>query len=562
MNNRESIPPASLPSLPGTTQLLCELVVVASIGAAYTANWVLRTGKGVGWDQKNYQYYGAYALLSGRLDYDLAPGGMQSWLNPLVYIPQFWLVNHLSPMAAASIFAAVQALNGVLIYALARLVFRSGARWLAVGIALLATVAGMSDPYLFAQLGSTESDYFVSLPVLGALCCLGWAIGSESAQLRRGVAYGAAGFLLGVAAGLKWTCFVYVVGMTAALLILWRPLRLDLRRFLSYAAGGVLGFLPAGGLWSWHLWSQYRNPTFPYWNDLFRSPWHIPSDFRDMRFLPQSTEAAISFPFQWLVGLHPTSETPFRDARFAILAVLVAVVIAALIGKWLARIWSPAGEVKTSNLAASPAHLWLLLTFSVISYIVWIRLFAIQRYLSPLTLLSGLLILVALDLLLPERSAKLAAWVLLASFSLYWMETEPKSWRQPYGSEWFGVHLAAEARAPNTLFVMLGGGPMGYIVPFLPPSSRVLGLREIPPLEQAETALFRRAQEIIARHSGPIRSLSVEPLADVDSDHMKRFGLILDPEGCRRFRSETDQFTTCPMSRQHTPEAPPTTPGG
>jgi hypothetical protein len=562
MNSLPPSQPAAPQAAPNSGRWTWELLVVGAIAAAYTVNWAVKNGKAVGWDQRNYQFYGAYALLSGRLDHDLGPGGMQTWLNPLVYVPQYWLINHLPAMEAASVFAAVQALNGVLVYALARLVFRNAARWLATGIALLAAVTGMSDPYLFSQLGGAESDYYVSLPVLAALCSLCWAIGAESAVWRQVLAYALAGFLLGVAAGLKWTCFVYVVGMTLALLILWPKLRLDGRRFLSYAAGGVLGFLPAGGLWSWHLWRQYRNPTFPFWNDLFRSPWHIPWDFRDVRFLPSSAEQAISYPFQWLIGLHPSSETPFRDARFAILAVLVPVVLAAGLGKWTGRFRGRSEEPERSLLAVSRAHLWLLLTSAVISYLVWIRLFGIQRYLSPITLLGGLLLLVALDLLLTERGSKLAAWVLLCSFSLYWMQTEPKDWRVPYGSDWFGVQLISEVEAPDTLFVMLGAGPMGYIVPFLPSTSRTVRLSETNPAAEPETESFRHARAIISDHSGPIRSLAVEPLREIDYDHLNRFGLSLDLERCRQFRSDTDRFTTCPMTRQTVGESSPTTPQG
>ncbi len=90
---------------------------------------------------------------------------------------------------------------------------------------------------------------------------------------------------------------------------------------------------------------------------------------------------------------------------------------------------------------------------------------------------------------------------------------------------------------------------MGYVVPFLPPSSRTVRLIWIP-LEQ-ETELVRRARQIISEHSGPRRSLSLEPLTEEDDAHLRRFGLTLDQSACVQFRSDTDQFTTCPMTRQN-----------
>ena len=120
---------------------------------------------------------------------------------------------------------------------------------------------------------------------------------------------------------------------------------------------------------------------------------------------------------------------------------------------------------------AARGPLWLLLTFATISYVIWIRLFSIQRYLSPLTLLSGLLLVLALDYLISNRTTKLAGFFLLAVFSFCWMKAETSDWRVPYGTDWFGIKLPAEAEVPDTLFIMLGGGPMGYVVPSLPPST-------------------------------------------------------------------------------------------
>ncbi|MBI3934315.1 MAG: hypothetical protein HY316_06455 [Acidobacteria bacterium] len=553
MHRHQTTEPSAPPGRPGAKLGVWELLIVASLGAAYTARWAIRVGEGISWDQQNYQHYGAYALLSGRLDYDLAPASFQTWLNPLLYVPNYWLVNHLPPVAAGGVMAAVQGLNFVLLYALARMIFNSTTRWLSIAIALLSGVVGMSDPFLFSQLGTTDSDYLVSLPVLSAVCCICWAVGSDPPEKRKCLAVGTAGVLLGIAAGLKWTCFVYVVGMTVAILALWRSLQMDLRRFVFYGAGGVAGFLATGGFWSWHLWEQYRNPIFPYWNNWFNSPWNVPSDFRDERFLPQSFNAAVSYPFQWLLGQHPTSESPFRDARFAILTVLVAVAAAVAIARWVERTGGFSEQIRGSETDASRTQLALLLLFSVVSYLVWLRLFAIQRYLSPLTLLSGMLILVVLEYLLRSRNASLAAFVLLASFCLYWMRTEPKYWRRPYGPDWFGIKLAPEAQLPDTLFVMLGGGPMGYVVPFLPATARTVRLINSTIPRDADTELVRRAGEIISQHRGPIRSLAVEPLGEDDFAYLRRFRLTLDQSECKKFESIMDQFTTCPITRQNAP---------
>ncbi len=92
---------------------------------------------------------------------------------------------------------------------------------------------------------------------------------------------------------------------------------------------------------------------------------------------------------------------------------------------------------------------------------------------------------------------------------------------------------------------------MGYVVPSLPASSRTVRFIDSTiPENGTETELVRRAREIIAQHSGPIRSLSLEPLAEADFNYLRRFGLTLDQSGCKQFRSDVDVFTTCPMAKQ------------
>lgn len=537
--------------LPGRT----EIFLAAALGIVFTTVWAVALGKGVSWDQENYHFYNVYAWISGRMDYHVAPAGLHSWLNPLAYVPQYWLVNHAPPFIAGAIFGAWAGLNFALIYSLGRLVLRRCAPWLAMGIAFTCGMVGFSDPLFLGLIGATDVDNVMSLPVLGSLCAVCWAGRPGTALPEQNRAYALSGILLGFASGLKWTCFVYALGMSLTLIILWSVLRLNLRRFLGFAVGGVVGFLATGGYWSWLLWSEYGNPFFPYWNRYFRSPWAEPSTFRDIRFLPQSVEAAITYPFQWFIGLHPSSEGPFRDARFALLSVLIPLVVVILIGQWIARRWVRCEENAEMTRLAAGKHLWFLLTFSVASYLAWIKVFSIQRYLTPLGLIAGLLLLLTLDWLIPNRVSKLAAFFFLALFCVLWMRLEPEEWRVPYGSSWFGVELPAEAETPDTLFIMIGGGPMGYIVPYLPESTRVIRLTSST-MPELETKLVQRARELISQHSGPMRSLAMVPLTEADFSYLNRFGLARDEGDCRQFRSAVDQFTTCRVMRPNASDSP------
>jgi hypothetical protein len=404
------------------------------------------------------------------------------------------------------------------------------------------------------MIGTSDVDNIVSLPVLVSLCVLCRALRPERSQKDVLWSYALAGFLLGAAAGLKWTCFVYAAGMTVTLLLLWRLLRLNWRIFGAFAAGGVAGFLPTGGYWSWLLWSRYGNPVLPYWNDVFRSLWMPQSDFRDMRFPPESAEHALTYAFQFFIGgeLHPTSEGPLRDARFAILSLLVPLALAAAIGSALAR--------RARDTSAQPERLvpkryfWLILTFTVVSYALWLRVFAIHRYLAPVTFLTALVILCCTDFLFSSRGAAVAAFLTLATFSVYWVQVDLAGWRVPYGSDWFGVRLPPAAQEQDTLFIMLGGGPVSHIVPYLPESARAVRLTgSTVPQDGTETEVARQARAVIQSHGGTMRSLSIQALGPADYAYLERFGLVMDETNCVQFASDTDRFTTCPIFKTDDP---------
>ncbi len=94
---------------------------------------------------------------------------------------------------------------------------------------------------------------------------------------------------------------------------------------------------------------------------------------------------------------------------------------------------------------------WIVATFFVFSYAIWLKKFGVQRYILTLELLTGVVLLLCLDRVL--RSAR-AVWVvlgLLVMVSLLW--TRAPDWgRIPYGVNWFGLAPGGENVSP-TLYV-------------------------------------------------------------------------------------------------------------
>jgi hypothetical protein len=274
-------------------------------------------------------------------------------------------------------------------------------------------------------------------------------------------------------------------------------LRFSLGQFTCYALGGLGGFLGVSGYWYWHLWREFGNPLFPYWNETFRSPWAPLEGFQDLRFVPRTFQEGLTYPFRWFIRLYPSIEPPFRDARWAILTILVPLVIVATAANRIQRDESSTAKTAEQPVVAS-AHFWLLILFFISTYVLWIRLFGIQRYLIPLSLTCGLVIFLALDRLLASQSAKIACFTFLALFCMSW--TRPaEAVRLPYGHDWFGVQLTDAVSAPDTLFIMMGDSPASYVVPFLPGTDRVIRTSGNF-LLQPETGLGQVAMQIITQH--------------------------------------------------------------
>lgn len=525
-----------------------ELLVVALLSVAFTAGRALLLGQDINWDLRNYHYYSVYAWLNHRVTYHLAPAQLQTWLNPLVFLPHYWLMNHVSPTVAGLLFGLFAAVDCILVYAIARLIILTKTRSMAVLLSLLAAAVGLSGPEFLANIGTTSSDITSTIPVLAGVLVLCWGLCPERNAREQYFAYAGCGVLLGLAAGLKLTAMTFVVGMALTLAVLCFRKGFGAVRFALYSAGCLLGFLVTGGYWCWFLWKHYSNPILPYYNTAFRSPWVTIDNWRDNGAVPRKLLTGISYPFQWFIGLYPTSHAPLRDARFALLSVLLPLCLLAVLWRVLHKQGDNEKPASQQQVWVHGNHFWLLLLFGLFSYVLWIRTFAIYRYLLPLDLISGLILLLVLDQLITTNRLKLFSFVLLALFSIGWSKPSIRE-RIPYRKEsWFDVQLPPAVSTPNTIFVVLGHSPLGYLVPYLPTSDRVVRINGNMPI-RLDTRLGQETLKVVSEHAGPIRSLAVFSADDTDKLLLSKLGLVLDETRCDTIRTSFEAIRTCPITK-------------
>ncbi|WP_137179526.1 hypothetical protein [Roseomonas sp. AR75] len=513
--------------------------------------WVL--GKDNNVDLMHYHYYLPHAWLNGRFAHDLFPAGFHTFFNPLVEVPFYWLNQRLPGVAVAGVFGALHGLGGVLIWALARRVLRPATltgvlarpQFLPVLVALLGTASAGS----LLVVGTAHYDTLVGLPVILALLLVAQGGPALFARItaRGALRLVVAGFAAGAAIGLKQTVAPISLGVGLALLLVPGPVATRMANAACFALGGALGVLAFSGFWLWHLWELTGNPLFPYFNEIFRSPFAPAGNNRTLHAMPRSLWEALAWPFiftwkPWRI------DGDVRDPKLLIAYLAVPLGIAC------ALLRRQRGDDTT---LAEPRIGLFLLVAGACAYLLWLGLFSIYRYILPLEMLAPLLIVVAIGFLplrAALRSPALALGLLAAA------PIQPSTmFRLPWGGGAFlpYVHATVPAEFDYRDAIVVAPGwspgwqPYGYTIPFFPPQVafvHVLGA------EHQDARIFEGflpwIERRIAEHRGPIYLLYTPPHRDAPAASIAKHGLVADFAACRPIRGSIGrELALCPVRR-------------
>ncbi|MDB5397713.1 MAG: hypothetical protein JWM91_5219 [Rhodospirillales bacterium] len=533
-------------SLAGSSRLRLSGYLLAFLALPFFAVWAVIYGKEAGWDFQNYHWYDPYSLLSGRLGFDIAVAHHATYYNPFLDVPLYWVATHFPAWTGGALLGAEAGVAAALIGAIAYrlLPFENTRQRMAV--AVLLALSAMTGGGAAGEIGKTSDDIAAGLGAIAGLfvliACFDRVVRAKGADL---LFIALAGFLAGGSPGLKLTSLPYVVGMTLGVLALPGGFWLRILRTGVFGIGVLIGIAVFGGAWFWTIWQYSGNPVFPYFNDLFHSPLVPPGSYRDETFLPKDWSTRLFFPFIFSQNSLTVAEWSFRDLHILIAYILVPVAaLAALFRK-------PVGRRLVDPLMAR-----LMLVMAVGTYVVWIFLFGIYRYLIPLEMLSGLVIVSAAAMLPLRSGVRLAIMVVLLGGAqvMAWKGEEPRfSWQGPY----VGVTVPPIADPANTLILMTENAPMAYVIPAFPkeiPFLRIqgwmIGSKDTSSMLGAE--MHRR----VAEHKGPILGLywPVEHEATVGA--FADYGLKLDDAACKPVESNIQEpidqghpLLLCPLIR-------------
>jgi len=504
----------------------------------FWGGYVLWLGKDTSWDFRNYHWYIPYAFLNGRDGLDMIVAHQATYYNPFQDIPFYVLATHTPAWVALFTLGMVQGANVVPLYLLGRLTLRIEEYKLgAAALALLGQTGGLG----LNMFGTTYHDNTMSIVILSSIVVLVAQRGilKEGPLGRAGAITALAGFLVGATVGLKLPELPFAMGFAAALVALGGDWRHQTTRLVAGGLGGLLGVVALMGYWTIHLEALTGNPLFPYFNDVFKSPLALPAPYRDMRFLPTHFWIAAAFPILFTLNWAIADDIPFRDIRvvLAYVTVIVAIIV------WLAGRRSKDPLVIPE--AARP-----ILAFAGVSYVVWLKLFAIYRYIVSLEMLGPLLVAIAIGLLPIRRRIQLVSLALLflataATTQVDYIE------RSPISDPFVDADVPKIAHPEKAMILLTGNGPLGFIAPSFPhniPLIRVDGWMVQP---QDGTAITRTMKNRVSghlAHRGDLFVLSDAYDMGRTRDALVEYGLRIDWVKCTVFDTNIiGDYEFCPL---------------
>jgi hypothetical protein len=311
------------------------------------------------------------------------------------------------------------------------------------------------------------------------------------------------------------------------------------------------------------LYQKFHSPLFPFYNAYFQSPfWERElADMRDVGWGPKTLWGALKLPYSLT---HTTrgfvGELPLRDWRLAAVAggfwlvVFTSVWRISRAKSVLAAIQQPTGY----SLRA-PAQVFI---FFAVSYVLWLGVFGIYRYLVPLEMMTGTLLVGLLVVAVRNRMVQAAIGLPLILAIL--VTTRVPDWgRTPFGERFFEVQVPPIAS--GSLVLLLDNQPLAYLVPFFPDDARFVGpwwsgYRNYDFTNpRYHNLLQQRINAEIARHRGAIYSIELARTAKGDKNSapgsaaatLPLYGLRHDSRGCQPIRSNVEKqaMVLCSLER-------------
>lgn len=375
------------------------------------------------WDFTNYHYFNPWAFLNGRINYDVGVAGMNAFFNPLPDIPLYLLIKYFNDYPNFICF--VQGMwFGALLFLFFKIVCQvvdtsTRVGKLQVFVILLVGATGWST---FMQIGTSTNEIQISVFIMAGLYVL---LKEMYSSKQNKWLFLLSGLLLGMAMGLKLTAVTYCVSSALAVFLYYRRLERPLEKIFFFAVGGISGFLIFNGFWMYILWEHFQNPFFPFANEIFKSEYASVSNVRDVRFLPKDIWEALLNPLLiFKKGISLASDGNFAgEGNNFIIDYRPVFSFIGLLG--LIVFYLKEKICRREFCLKFDSVMGFLLVWVVISYVLWMFLFNIIRYIVPIEMLLSIFIIVPMFKFYPQKDISRVLYIVLCNFILFLLLSTP-----------------------------------------------------------------------------------------------------------------------------------------
>jgi len=509
-------------------------------------------GQDINWDLLQYHFYNGYAFLHHRSSLDISPAMIQTFYNPFLDVVNYLIINLLNPRLSEFLLGSFSGVSCFFLYKIALLIFeKSSNSYIYAGYSLL---IGMTGAGGISLLNTTTNDTKMAMLCIISLYCALKALNSPlyngTSFLDCFVAKGTprndvaaynivlSGLCSGLCLGLKLPAICYTFGLFIAL-VFYKKNYYTLGLFcLSVLAG----FIISDGYWMFQLFQKFQNPFFPLYNDYFHSEY---APYLSFNFYisqePLYLYHLIFLPYFLALKNTLTTEVLMRDLRLCVLFSLLLL----LIPYYLINNKTPKN---INNKLAG-----FVLIFFIVSYFIWLTLFALYRYLIPLELLSGILITYFLQYFFTTHKIRIICLsfltVIICFSTIYpvWAE------KQSYGNHYFSFSNIPVL--PNNATIFLTTVPLSYVIPFFQQDARFIGLpfltiklKEVNSTELAEKKYLSKVMKNFSSpHAYTLAFEKPDSFAEKSEQVLHYFGWEKAAQ-CKHFTDNMGHaFELCPL---------------
>jgi hypothetical protein len=204
---------------------------------------------------------------------------------------------------------------------------------------------------------------------------------------------------------------------------------------------------------------------------------------------------------------------------------------------------------RRENTLVAPDVAAALFAFVAVSYAIWLKMFAIYRYIVILEMLSPLLMAAAIGL----WPTSVRARILVTAAILLWVQASSRVIppnRAPATDPYIQVALPPIPHPDHTMILMTGEAPLGYLVPSLPERIPVLRIDGWLIQPQDGSRLSAEARKRVESFRGDLFVIADAGEMPRSRDALAVYGLAMNAAECRNIETNLGgPYRFCPLAR-------------